>query len=457
MERKPPAPLTLGARLAAPVDIASLAVFRIAFGLLMVVHVGTYFATGQLERQYLTPVFFFKFTGFEWVRPGPPWLMIGVFCGLALAAFFIALGFFYRGSCALFCLGFTYVFLLDEADYQNHLYLIALLAALLTFLPAHRAFSLDVLRKPALRARTVPAWTLWILRFQVAIPYVFGGLAKLNYDWLVRAQPMKLWLQAGPEGGLQLALLQREWAAYLMSWAGAGYDLLVVPALLWRRTRIAAVAATLLFHLLNSELFTIGIFPWLMLAATTLFFPPDWPRWLGLRLRQPKAAPAEGSESGPPRHLPRPIAAALAVWVALQLLLPLRHLLYPGKVDWTEECHQFSWRMKLRDKVGTVRFVAVDPSSGRRYPLEGLDAALTARQRLMMEHDPDMIRQFAVYLGRKLAESGMGRVEIHAETSISLNARRSQPMVDPAVDLAATPGTWGHSPWIVPLEDRQPP
>ena len=32
------------------------------------------------------------------------------------------------------------------------------------------------------------------------------------------------------------------------------------------------------FHVLNKWMFDIGIFPVMMLAATLLMFPPDWPR-----------------------------------------------------------------------------------------------------------------------------------------------------------------------------------
>jgi hypothetical protein len=416
----------------------------------MVWHALGYLVTGQLDRQYLTPLFFFKLAGFEWVRVAPPWAMVGVFLVMAGSAALMALGTLYRWACATFLLAFVYVFLLDGADYQNHLYLIALLAGLLLLVPAHRSFSLFTLRHPEKAVSTVPAWSLWVLRFQLALPYVLGGVAKLNYDWLVRAQPMKLWLQEGTEGGLRLTALTSAWAPYLISWSGAAYDLLIVPALLWRRTRLVAILATLFFHLANSGLFNIGVFPWLMLAATTLFLPPDWPRRLRLwRRRSPVAA------SGPqPASLRPALSLFLGLWVVLQLLIPFRHLLYPGNVDWTEQSHRFSWRMKLRDKRGEVRFVARDPASGRTFPIEELDAAFTPRQRRMLEHDPDMIRQAAGYLARRLREAGLGRFEVRAVTSISFNGRPSQPLVDPEVDLAATPRSWGPAPWIVPLREN---
>lgn len=145
--------------------------------------------------------------------------------------------------------------------------------------------------------------------------------------------------------------------------------------------------------------------------------------------------------------------AFLAGWMALQLLLPFRHLLYPGTVDWTEEGHRFGWRMKLRDKRGTLRFVAVDRRTGETHPLDAAQAVLTERQRQMMLHDPDMIREFARFVGEGLEGTGYGPIEVRAITSISLNARPPQPMIDPETDLAAQPRPRGAAPWIVPLRD----
>lgn len=440
-------------RLFEPVDIASVAFFRICFGFLMCWHTLEYLTSGRLQRQYLAPVFFFKFPGFEWVRPWPSQEALRYwFIALAILAVLVAVGFLYRIVSALFFVGITYVFLLDTALYQNHPYLICLLAFLMILVPAHRAFSIDALRRRDLRTETIPAWALWLLRFQIAIPYTYGGIAKLNYDWMVRAEPMRTWFQDGQEGPLKAAFLKEEWAAYALSWGGVAYDLLIVPLLLWRRTRIPAFLLSLVFHLANSQLFTIGIFPWLMIAATLLFFPPDWPRRLKLFGARRPGQTAAKAGSTPKRGVPwRVTAAFLAVWAAFQLLFPFRHFLVPGNVDWTEEAHRFSWRMKLRDKRGDLRFVAINPAEGKAYPLDGVESVLTNLQRRMMIHDPDMIRQFAHFVGDGLRKTGYP-VQVRAITSISLNGRPAQLLVDPEVDLASMPRKFGAAEWIVPLK-----
>ena len=438
-----------------PTDVASIAFFRVAFGLLMLWHVLGYLWRGRGDPVFMTPIVRFQYPGFEWLAPVSPSSLRLIFGAMAVAALLIALGLCYRAAAAVFFLGHTYTQLLDASQYQNHLYLIALVALLLIVIPAHRAFSLDVLLRPSLRADTLPAWCLWLLRFQLGIPYFYGGLAKLNSDWLVRAQPMRLWLKEGQAGGLGLSFLREAWAAYGISWGGLLLDLLVVPALLWKRTRIVALILAGMFHLANSELFVIGVFPWLMIAALTLYLPADWARRAGL-VGGARAARKPSTNTAAPARLPRlsrrVTLAALGIWAAFQLLFPFRHFLYPGNVDWTEQGHRFSWRMKLRDKRGEVRFVAIDPQSKRAFPLADLESVLTPMQKHMMLHDPQMIRQLAVHLARMLRESGRGDLAVHGLTSISFNGRPRQPLVDPEADLSRVLAERSGD-WIEPLRE----
>lgn len=125
------------------VDIASLVCFRVAFGALMIVDLWRYSHYQWIKAAYVAPAFHFTYYGFGWVRPWPaPGMYLHVLA-LALAAAGIMLGAWYRLSAALFCLGFTYVFLLEQSLYLNHFYLICLISLLLIFIPAHRALSID--------------------------------------------------------------------------------------------------------------------------------------------------------------------------------------------------------------------------------------------------------------------------------------------------------------------------
>jgi hypothetical protein len=435
--------------LSRPVAPDSLVAFRIAFGLLMLWDVYRYLSKGWVEGYYVGKEFLFTYPGFGWVRPWPGDLMVVHFYALGYLAILIAAGAAYRLATSLFFVGFTYVFLLERAHYLNHFYLIALVSLLMVVVPAHRAFSVDALLRPRLRAGAVPAWAVWLLRFQIAIPYTYGGIAKLDGDWL-RGEPMRSWMAYVTDFPLVGRWFVEDWMVYAVSWSGLALDLLVVPGLLWRRTRPWAFAAAVLFHLMNSRLFTIGVFPWFMIAATTIFFEPDWPRRLVGLLRR-SDAPAATSSPAPPFRIGRLGLGGLAVWCAIQLLVPLRHLLYPGAASWTEEGHAFAWHMKLRDKEGDVTFVAVDKTTGRREPLDGTQI-LSWRQYQKMSTRPYMIQQFARHLAEAERRRGRDDVEIRVESYAALNGREYQELIDPTVDLAAEPVSLLPARWIVPLD-----
>ena len=447
-------------RLFAPVDIASLVFFRIAFGAVMLWEVWRYFSYGWIGAYYIDPVFHFSYYGFGWVQPWPGNGMYLHFLALGVLAGCVMLGLFYRVATALFFLGFSYVFLLEQTLYLNHFYLICLVSLLMIFVPAHRAFSMDALRKPEIRSRTVPAWALWILAAQMAIAYFYGGLAKLNADWL-QGEPMRMWLSASTDFPVIGSLFTREWAPYLFSYGGLLFDLLIVPLLLWRKTRMFAFAAAVGFHVTNAELFQIGIFPWLAIAATTLFLPPSWPRRLANRLSVPWLS-REYAETAPRTMQPSQASsglhgrqyaalALLGIFLAVQLLVPLRHHLYPGNANWTEEGHRFAWHMKLRDVQAEATFYATDPDSGEVWELDP-ERYLTGWQAGRMAPYPDMILQFSHHIADAYRQEGYEDIEIRAEVMASLNGREPQPLVDPDENLAQQSRTLAPSAWILPLE-----
>jgi hypothetical protein len=302
----------------------------------------------------------------------------------------------------------------------------------------------------------MPRWCLWLLRFQIALPYVFGGIAKLNVDWLA-GEPMSLWLSRMAQLKPYAPFLDEAWVGVVASDAALLFDLAVVPALLWKPTRLAAFVAAVTFHVLNSLMFRIGIFPWMMIAATTLFLSPDWPRRaFGRGHARHHEARAEI------RPMSRVLAIALAVWVSVQLLLPLRHLAYPGRVDWNERGSRFAWRMMVRDKASVLQFIVTDRASGRTRAIDPR-SLLTTSQITRMGQYPDMLRQFAGFLSRSLAVPGSPAPEVHVVSLVSLNGRKPQPLVVPEVDLAdpAHDADWiqplteplPDTPWLVPMHE----
>jgi vitamin K-dependent gamma-carboxylase len=442
------------------VDIAWLAAFRILFGLLMAAGMIRFLAKGWVWELYLLPRFHFPYPGLEWIRPFPdPWLYAH-FVGLAVLGLMIAAGLLYRVAIVLFFIGFAYVELLDQTAYLNHYYLVSLLCGLLIFLPANRAFSLDVLLRPSKRLQSIPAWMLYLLRFQVAVVYVYAGLAKVNPDWLLNAQPLRIWLAARSDLPLIGPWLVKAWVAYAGSWFGAFYDLTIVCWLLWRRTRWLAFAAVIFFHVGTWLLFHIGMFPWIMIAASTLFFDADWPRrlWQRVNLGSQAAehcsaarskiasshAPASGHAGAPRLRL-----AVLIGYGLVQVLLPLRpYLLGSGHPAWSYRGFNFAWQVMVAEKTGYAEFYARDRLTGlrRRVPT---DSYITRRQESLMAQDPYLIRQLAQAMQADLARQDLANWEITVNAYATLNGRPSQPIVDPQADLATSSG----SDWILPLRD----
>jgi hypothetical protein len=446
-----------------PVDISFLVFFRILFGGIMLWEVYRYFTNGWITRYFVEPAVNFTYYGFGWVKPWPGQGMYIHYFVLGLAAACVMLGLFYRIAAPVFFLAFTYTFLLDQTRYLNHFYLVCLVSFLMCFLPAERAVSVDALLRRRIRSDVVPAWTLWLLRAQVGIPFFYGGIAKLNRDWILGGEPMRIWLRPLTKMPGVGHVFAADWVVYSFVFGGLLLDLFVVPLLLWRRTRLVAFAAAVVFNLLNALIFDIGIFPWLMLGALLIFFSPDLARRAahafmspGEEFAETKPSPVAVSSKTEVRSWSRfsfsqkLVAGVLAVFLVVQLLLPLRHYLYPGDVNWTEEGHNFSWHMKLRTKDGEAVFTVTHPASGQTWTISPKDY-LETHQVTKMTTKPDLLIQFAHFLADEKRREVYDNVEVRAQVMVSLNGRQRQLLIDPNVDLAKKEVSLLAAPWIVPL------
>jgi len=267
------------------VDASSLAFFRVAFGLIMLVECWRFWSKGWIERYYMRPDFFFKYYGFEWVEPWPDSGMVWHFALLALLSLLITLGFLYRFAAIAFFFAFSYVFLLDQARYLNHFYLVMLIAVNMMLVPANRFFAVDAALWPRLRSATVPAWSVWLFRLQFEVMYIYAGIVKINPDWL-RLEPMGMWLSRRDDMPLVGELFNQDWVVALAVYGSIALHIVGAPLLLVRRARGWVMAIYFAFHLANHFLFRIGIFPWVAMAGTLLFLEPDWPRRALRRVRQ---------------------------------------------------------------------------------------------------------------------------------------------------------------------------
>ncbi len=438
-----------------PVDISFLVFFRILFGGIILWEVYRYFTHGWIARYFLEPAVTFTYYGFSWVKPWPGRGMYIHFFVLGVAAACVMVGFLYRIAAPVLFVAFTYSFLLDQTRYLNHFYLVCLISFLMCFLPAERAVSVDALLRRKIRSAVVPAWTLWLLRAQAGIPYLYGGLAKLNHDWIYGGEPMRIWLSPLARVPGFGRIFAAEWVVYSFVIGGLLIDLLVVPLLLWRRTRLFAFAAAVVFHLINAVIFEIGIFPWLMLGALLIFFPPDLLRRFVRAFMSPGEASIDAAAVKPHScsslsASQKLVAGMLAAYLAVQLLFPLRHYFYPGDVSWTEEGHNFSWHMKLRTKGGDAVFTVTHPESGQTWTIKPEDY-LESHQVTKVITKPDLVLLFGHHLAEEKRLAGYENVEVRARVMVSLNGREPQLLIDPNVDLAKEEVSLLPARWIVPL------
>lgn len=459
------------------IDASNLALFRILFGLLMIVETARYFV-GFIDDYYVKPTFHFHYVGFSFVQVLPREGMYAVFGILSLSAAFIALGLLFRVSCWIFFIAYTYVFLVEKACYNNHYYLICLLSFLLANTNANKIASVDAVLRSMKKtkggtrdissSRQIEAWQLWMLKLQMVLVYFFAGVAKLNADWL-KGEPMRMWLiERAHRLPALAAFFNAPWATYFFSYGGLWLDLSAGFLLLWKPTRAFAIVMISLFHVANHFLFGIGIFPFLALASTVLFIEPESARRFLLLFKQNKTAAASAgfvettdsslqpvSDSSVKPTLSksarkRGIVICFTVYFALQIFLPLRHWLYGGNVSWTEEGHNFSWHMKLRDKKGyRPRFIVIENGVAR-----DVDPAtmLSRRQLGEMNGDPDLVLEFAQFLKAESIKKGFKEPVVIAEVYASMNGRPLQRLVHHSFDMGKSEkNLFKASPWIVPL------
>jgi len=374
-----------------------------------------------------------------------------LYAAIAGAAVLLMLGIASRAAAALAALAFGYAHFCDKANYLNHYYLMTLLLVLLAFLPVDREYSLRVWRRPSERRGQVRAWVLYLLRFQIGVVYVFGGLAKLNQDWLIHAEPLRIWLSANAELPLLGRISNEPWLAVAFSWSAALFDLGIVPLLSWRVTRVPAYAVLLVFHVLTGLLFRIGIFPWVMSLCATILWSPSWPRhWLARVARSPQPVPSGVAGAS----LETATGVLVLGYAAVQVLLPLRSALYPGNTRWSEEGFRFAWKVMLIEKAGSLEFEVEEPN-GRRYSVSPRQY-LTPFQARMAGTQPDMILELSHWIARDAAQRAGGPVRVYADSEVSFNGRLRRRLIDPKQDLASVRDGLGAKSWILPAPTDAP-
>jgi hypothetical protein len=449
MEIKKSIFLPIKYRLTNEVDIAPLIVFRVLFGVMMFLATARFIKNGWVEQLYIKPSFFFSYYGFEWIKPIGEQGIYLVFGLLILSSIGITIGLFYRLTSVMFFVCFTYIELIDKTNYLNHYYFISLVALILCFLPAHRSFSLDTKLGFTTPLKRVPRYTIFALQLQLVIVYFFAGIAKINTDWLFHAMPLKIWLPTKSELPMIGSLLAMPWIAFLFSWCGMLFDVLITFFLFNKRTVYIAYAIVVLFHVITSILFPgIGMFPFVMIVCATVFLPNKIHRKLISFFSSKKT-----NNSLQPKDIKWlfsiPAILFFILFFTIQVLLPFRYALYPKNLFETEQGYRFSWRVMLMEKAGTCFFYVQDKNTHKRVEVDN-HAFLTTQQEKQMSTQPDMILQFAHHLKKVYKKRWQSdTIEVHVESYVSINGKGSSLYIDPTINLGEIEDGFSHKNWIL--------
>ena len=429
-----------------------LSIYRIGFGVLVMITILRFWYNGWIDSLYIDPDFHFSYYGFSWVKP------LGIYTYLIFyicffSALFVMLGYKYKYAIVTLFLSFTYIELMDKTTYLNHYYLVSSISFLMIFLPCNSYFSIDSKSK-----NKIPKWTIDSIKLLIVLVYLYAGLAKINSDWLINAQPLKIWLKT--KYSIPLigeSLLQKEFSYYLFSWGGMLYDISIPFLLLFKRTRVFAFIMVIIFHILTRVLFPpIGMFPYIMIFSCIIFFDSSFHKKIiefFKSFSKEKNNILEDYKSIKGLNKNKISLFFISGFFIFQILVPLRSAFYTGELFWNEQGYRFSWRVMLIEKTGYTTFKIVDKSNGKFIKVNNRDY-LTMFQEKQMSFQPDMILEYAHYLGDIYKNKGFKDVSVYAESYVTLNGRPSQQFVDPKIDLYKQKRSFKHIKWIIPFTDE---
>ncbi len=426
-----------------PIDNSPLILFRITMGLLIAAESFVAIFTGWVKTNLVEPSIPIPHIGFDFLVPLPGYGMYIYFSIMGILGLLIMLGYKYRYTLGLYTLMWTSVYLMQKASYNNHYYLLILVCLIMLFLPADQYASLDAKKNPSLKSLSMPRWCSWVMILQMTIVYFFATLAKFYPDWLDGTFTGILFsnLSNFPVLG---STFTEKWFHIFIAYAGIFFDGLIIPALLWKKTRNVALIASLIFHLFNSVTLQIGIFPYFALSFIVFFYSPETIRQIFFK-KKPRLQPEDLNKK---YSLSKAVTYFFIPFFIFQFILPIRHYFIKGDVLWTEEAHRLSWRMMLRQKNGMINFKVIDKNTQEELPYN-VTEKLTRKQLSLVSSKPDGMWQMAQHIKKEFEEKGI-EVSIFIDAKLSVNRKPYKTFIDPSVDFAQAKWNYfGHNDWIL--------
>lgn len=431
-----------------------LIVFRIFFGLLMMVECWGAIATGWVRETFVDVNFTFNFIGFDWTQFLVGETMYLIYVIMGFLGLMIMLGAFYRTSTIVFFTLWTLTYFMQKSHYNNHYYLLVWVSFLMILMPANNRFSVDARINNRVKQKPVYRWHYFVFQILITCVYVYAAIAKLTKGWTehhylpLRLKSSSNWFQNEFGKNFFSEFLRTQELAEFLAYAGIGFDFLIAPLLLFKPTRKLAFFTAFIFHIFNSITLQIGIFPYFALALCVFFFNDnDINRWF-LRSKNQQNSLYEYETISPLNK--KTTCFFVFVFSGLMVFLPLRHHLIKDDVLWTEEGHRMAWRMMLRNKSGQGSFYVETPD-GKQEKIE-LTKYVKPHQIHGVTSKPDVIWQFAKRLKKEYNTRGIKPIKVFYKNSkIKINDGPYLNFIDSKVDLSNEKWRYfGHQDWILP-------
>ncbi|CAD7697613.1 unnamed protein product [Ostreobium quekettii] len=432
-----------------PVHASTLCLFRVLYSFVMFTQFTKWW---NMFDHFQGTAYTLPYPGVGWIKPVSPAVGNAMLLISVVASLFLCVGLLTRITAVVLYINFAIIFHHCHSYFNNHYVLMCHICFLAIFVNWNQWLSVDSIlffrQRPKNAPITIPFWNLLIFRLIFCVPYFFGGIAKLNSDWLFRAQPLKDWFTGGGP------LLEAWWFPWFIAETGVMFDLVISFLLFYRPTRyLLGFPAALVFNISNKFIFNIGVFPLAMITSLVLFIPAHLPAAIVADatgapspLLPPDASSKDedsemNEKNGGAKQYRQKASGRRTVWyrrfvllffcsfVAFHALYPLRHfVLYKSNPSWTEEGHIGAWHMKLRGKVGWLYFVTEETNGTVLEFAPKVDMYLNSRQakKVLTRAHPLII--YAERLKKFFDEAGRDLKSMRVKSCFSLN-------VNPAKEL----------------------
>jgi len=413
----------------------TISLFRIAFSLVLVFQTYYFLTTDFIQNNIINPLILFPFIrGLDPISNVKLIILGYIMLAANFGMFFNRIA---RPATLIFLLCFTYFWILDKGYFNNHYYFISLMCFLLILVEKKPSFTNNVY---------VPRLSLFALQFMVFIVYFIAGINKINPYWLFDLQPMQHILEMKSEL-TNNPFFQNKKVIIIASYSGLLFDLCIGFLLFIRKTRLLAFILLLIFHLGNHFLFKdvgeIGVFPFLMLTTFILFINPKSLMQFFRLNEQPTLL----------LNMPMMLKKFIIFFLILQLVLPFRHILFKGNVDYNGIGQRFSWRMKIMYKESKIDYFIINKMTQEKYSVN-IRPMLTNKQFNNLKYYPDLIIPLAKKIKLEANEKfNIKNAKVTCEYKMKFMNGDEHLIFSPELDLTKINESKKSNKWLWELKD----